>query len=67
MDYKPRFGTAIAPWHKWFAWRPVQTVDQGYKWLIFVNRRKIIKHDYLDGGPDEWWQYCVETLDDQLA
>lgn len=58
-SYTPAFGRPIADWHKWFAWRPVNTVDRGTMWLRFVWRRRIEKHDYLDGGPDRWFQHAA--------
>lgn len=53
----PMFGYPVAAWHRWFAWRPIDTFDQGWKWLCFVERRRIQKHSHLDGGPCQWWQY----------
>jgi hypothetical protein len=58
--YRPMFGNPIAPWHRWFAWRPIDTVDRGTIWLRVVYRRRILKHSYVDGnGPDFWFQYAV--------
>jgi hypothetical protein len=59
--YAPRFGTAFTPWHRWFAWRPTETVDRGWVWLRVVWRRRIHKHTYLDGGGDFWFQTAVDT------
>jgi hypothetical protein len=59
-DYKPWFGSPISPWFRWFAWRPVETVDRGWRWLVVVNRRRIQKNPYLDGGSDFWNQYAVQ-------
>lgn len=28
------------PEHDWFAWHPVDTYDQGWKWLRTVRRRR---------------------------
>lgn len=56
----PMFGFPVADWHRKFAWWPVDTYDQGWKWLCHVERRRIQKHDYLDGGVDHWWQYRAE-------
>lgn len=59
---KPMFGWPVAGWHRYFAWKPVQTFDGRLMWLRFIHRRLIQRHDYLDGGPDNWWQYkAVET------
>jgi len=57
--YAPRFGAPISNWFRWFAWRPVNTVDRGWRWLVIVNRRRIQKHNYLDGGGDFWFQHAV--------
>lgn len=60
--YTPRFGFPIASWHRWFAWRPVNTLDRGWRWMRFVERRRIHMHGYLDDyGPDMWWQYAVDV------
>lgn len=56
-DAKPAFGYPVADWHRIFAWLPVDTYDQGWKWLRRVERRRIQKHSYLDGGDCRWWQY----------
>lgn len=58
----PMFGYPVADWHRKFAWLPVDTYDHGWKWLCFVERRRIQKHWYLDGGPLEWWQYRSSKL-----
>ncbi len=55
----PRFGFPIGPWRPWFAWRPVTTFDGVRLWLRPVARRRIQLHDYLTGGPDQWWQYAL--------
>jgi hypothetical protein len=60
MDrYAPRFGEPVSDWYRWFAWRPIETVDRGTQWLRFVYRRRIYKHQYLDGGADWWFQHAV--------
>lgn len=56
-DAQPMFGNPVAPWHRKFAWWPVDTFDQGWKWLRFIERRRIQKHWHLDGGDSQWWQY----------
>lgn len=67
MDrYLPKFGDPIASWHKSFAWLPVDTVDQGWKWLCVVYRRRVQPHDYLSFGPKGWyWQYIKEKPHDE--
>jgi hypothetical protein len=32
-DANPMFGYPVADWHRIFAWLPVDTYDQGWKWL----------------------------------
>lgn len=59
--YRPTFGDPISGWHKWFAWRPVDTIDRGWRWLRVVSRRRIHKHSYLDGGGDFWFQHAIDT------
>lgn len=59
--YRPMFGDPINDWHRWFAWRPVETVDRGWRWLCVVNRRRIYKHQFLNGGPDFWFQHAIDT------
>lgn len=54
---EPLFGSPVADWHRWFAWRPVDTVDHGYVWLAHIWRRRIQRHQYLNGGPDFWFQH----------
>lgn len=59
--YMPLFGRPVAPWHRWFAWRPVDTVDRGWRWLRVVNRRRVQKLVSLPGGFDFWFQYAVDV------
>ena len=59
--YMPAFGTPVAGWHAWFAWRPVETVDRGTVWLRRVWRRRIRHLPMLPhGGPDFWFQYAID-------
>lgn len=53
----PLFGTPTGPWMLTFAWRPRHTFDGGWVWLRFCWKRYVHKHQWLDGGPDWWWQY----------
>lgn len=55
----PAFGNPVTGWWRWFAWRPTWTTDRGYVWLRIISRRRIAKHEYLDGGADFWFQYAV--------
>lgn len=66
--YAPMFGSPIAPWHRWFAWRPVDTVDRGYRWFRLVWRRRVEKHAYLPGPIDRWFQHaCAIPADADFA
>lgn len=59
--WKPLFGDPVAPWHKWFAWHPVDTIDYGWVWLRKVNRRRCQIKTFLPGGGVRWWQHVMET------
>ena len=59
--YTPRFGEPITEWFRWFAWKPVETVDRGWRWLRPVWKRRVQKHEYLFGGGDFWFQHAVTT------
>lgn len=56
-DVRPMFGTAIGPWHEWFAWRPVETHDFGWVWMRWVWRQRYMKNSHLDGPDFRWWFY----------
>ena len=58
-EFAPQFGTPVAGWFRWFAWRPVNTVDRGWRWLRVVNCRRIQRKQHLTGGADFWFQYAV--------
>ena len=51
------FFEPIGRWHDWFAWFPIRTYDNRLVWLERVRRRRLQKHWYLHGGPDQIWQY----------
>lgn len=59
--YSPAFGEPVTDWHRWFAWRPVETVDRGWRWLRPLWRRRVQKHSYLPGPIDFWFQHAVEV------
>lgn len=63
-DYMPVFGRPVGGWYRWFAWYPVETVDRGRQWFRVVNRRRIHKHFYLNGGSDWWFQHAVRVEGD---
>lgn len=56
---RPRFGFAVNEWAKCFAWLPVVTFDGRLVWLRPVMRRRFHLHDYLNGGPEQWWVYAT--------
>jgi len=58
-EWVPMFGDPATDWTRWFAWRPVETWDRRWRWLCWVERRLIVKHHFLDGGGDCWWQHRV--------
>lgn len=60
-NYPPKYADPIGHWHKIFACIPINTLDEGWKWLCFVQRRRTQKHDWLSGGPDLFWQYLSLT------
>lgn len=58
--YEPSFGFPVGPWFRWFAWRPVATIDRGWRWLRPVWRRRCQSHVYLDGPTVRWFQAAVD-------
>lgn len=34
-------GATYGPWHRWFAWFPVRTLQHGWRWLRQVERRQV--------------------------
>lgn len=56
-----RTGT-VSDWHKWFAWRPVRTVDNKRVWLKTVYKREFSSHSFA--GSRYWTEY--KTLFDLL-
>ena len=52
------------PWHRWFAWHPVNTTLHGWRWMRFVLRRRAWKPLHLPGPFIRWWDY---TLPEGLA
>lgn len=65
-EYASMFGEPVSGWFRWFAWRPVETVDRGWRWLRPVWRRRVHKHSYLTGGTDWWFQHAVRVNDSIL-
>ena len=60
MTSKPLFGTPVGPWFRWFAWRPVMTADRGWRWLMFVWRRRYQTKLNLPGPIDQWFHTVVD-------
>lgn len=53
----PMFGNVAGPWRRCFAWLPTRLFDGTWVWLRTIRRRRIQLKSYLQGGPDQWWQY----------
>jgi hypothetical protein len=51
----PMFGIPVAPWHRWFAWYPVRTIDGRFAWLRWIWRARYQSKAYLDGPTIEWF------------
>lgn len=62
MDYVPMFGKFVGPWRPAFAWLPTRLFDGELVWLRKIVRRRVQKHDYLTGGPDQWWFYALPAV-----
>lgn len=56
---QPMFGRPVSDWQSTFAWKPVNTIDEGYIWMKRYWRRRIHKLPFLHGGDDFWWQNVV--------
>lgn len=54
------FCTAVGPWHRWFAWRPVNTVTHGWRWLRYVERQRVQSKVSLPGPLVSFWDYRTE-------
>lgn len=52
----PMFGDPSGPWHGWFAWRPVRTIDGRWSWLRRIYRRRFHLKPHLPGD-GKWWIY----------
>lgn len=62
-DMKPMFGEPISRWYKYFAWKPVSTLDRGYRWLWIIWKRKCEPHPYLSGPGHPFFQYRATKPD----
>lgn len=62
-DMQPRFGEPISNWYKYFAWKPVETLDRGWRWLWVVYKRKCQPHIYLSGPATSFFQYRATKPD----
>jgi len=56
-DMKPLFAEPIADWYKYFAWKPVSTLDRGWRWFGIVWKRKCQPHSFLLGPMTSFFQY----------
>lgn len=63
MTNVPMFGNPIGPWFRWFAWRPVRTMDRGWRWLRPVWRRRYQSKSHLQGPMFQWFHHVVERTD----
>lgn len=53
------------PTHRWFAWRPVNTDDRGWRWLRLVWRQRVtLYHDDFRKG--RWFNYVVKRERDLM-
>lgn len=46
----------LGPWHRWFAWYPVITMQHGRRWLRTVERALYYPPD-IRCAPDPYWVY----------
>lgn len=44
-------------WHRWFAWRPVRTIDGRRTWFRCIYRRLWFFPEGLPGAPGPMWEY----------
>ena len=47
----------VGPWHRWFAWRPVNTITHGWVWLRTIERQRVQTKLNLPGPIDQRWDY----------
>ena len=47
--------TPIGRWRKWFAWRPIWTETEGMRWMVLVERRRMLER--TSDGEKPFWQY----------
>lgn len=62
---EPVFGDPVGPWFRWFAWRPVNTTDRGWRWLRPVYARRYQSKMHLPGPVVHWFNYSV--IDPEVA
>lgn len=48
---------SIGPWHRWFAWHPVETEQHGWRWLCTVERQKITGPTFSPYDKPYMWKY----------
>ncbi len=57
-DWLDEMIKTMGPVFRWFAWHPTNTEDRGWRWLTFVNRRRItVDHEY---GHTTWFATSVK-------
>ena len=51
--------STYGPWQRWFAWRPVETRNHGWRWLRTVERRRHYPDPMLPPliGAQPGWEY----------
>lgn len=52
----------IQDWEKMFAWKPVQTIDQGYIWLRYYWRRKVYLPTDVDHLGNVTWPFYYQNV-----
>ena len=52
----------VMPWHIWFAWRPITTVNGERIWLKKIHRRQIVCYADMD----DWFRYEYGNMFDIL-
>lgn len=62
QDYQPLFADVTTSWYIWFAWRPTETVDRGWRWMRFVWRRRVQSKVHLPGPQMTWYQTAVSPI-----
>jgi hypothetical protein len=48
------------PWHWWYAWRPVRSIDGRLLWLRTIKRRQFYFPVGLPGAPGPMFEYATD-------